>query len=97
MTSEIRVILLYLVLLQKYALSDCSHFIVRTIVLLFGTCTPDVVLMVRPPAMFLFMNIITADQALKLALGSTVISLWVIFFAIAVLVSLVGIHQFTGG
>ena len=44
---------------------------------------------------FLFVNVVTADQALKLALGSTVISLWVIFYAIAVLVSMIGIHPST--
>ena len=39
----------------------------------------------------LFVKVVTADQALKLALGSAAISLWTIFFAIAVLVSLIGI------
>jgi len=38
------------------------------------------------------MNVVTADEALKLALGSTVISLWVIFFVITVVVSPVGLY-----
>ena len=47
--------------------------------------------MALPLFLILFMNVVTADEALKLALGSTVISLWVIFFVITVLVSPVGI------
>ena len=46
----------------------------------------------RPRTTLLFVKVVTADQALKLGLGSAAMSLWVIFFAIAVLVSLFGIH-----
>ena len=49
------------------------------------------VLLARPRKTFLFVQVLTADQALKLALGSAVMTLWVVFFAIAVLVSLFGI------
>ena len=49
----------------------------------------------RPQTGILFVKVVSADQALKLALGSTVITLWVVFFAIAVIVSLIGIHLHT--
>ena len=51
------------------------------------SCLQCMVLLARPRTTFLFAKVASADQALKLALGSAVISLWVIFYAIAVLVS----------
>ena len=53
----------------------------------------EIIVVVLPLSTFLFLRVMNAEEALKVELGSAVLTLWVVFYCIAVIVSISGLYS----